>query len=123
MAGSSVFSTGASTLSTETAPSAGRKAASLPLKLVRSKACTAFCHFICGNQDSDHCSQQPSEPDSISTTTANRLREILSALSRDKAHLLGVVTAEQRLDLGDIALPAADPHPELLAREARAVGG
>src|SRR5262245_42450737 len=114
MAGSSVFSTGASTLSTATAPSAGRKAASLSWKLVRSKACTAFCHFICGNQDSDHCSQQPSEPDSISTTTANRLREILRAQGReaaaqraegerrraparsgDKADLLGVVAAKQ----------------------------
>src|SRR5258706_9425457 len=92
--------------------------------MTSSNACTAFCRFICGNQVSDHCSQQPTVVVSTSAVPTKKLRDSRSARLRfDKADLRRVVRAQQTVDLGDVALLAAHREPELLGREARAAGG
>src|SRR5262245_17189995 len=101
-----------------TAPSGGVKGAIWSRYWMRSYACTAFCHFICGHQSSVHCSQQRKAPVVSSRTSAKRWW----ALRLDKIHLFRVVRAQQRVDLRDVALAGADDEAELLRREARVVG-
>src|SRR5262249_20728155 len=79
---------------------------------VSSKACTVFCHFICGHHQTDHCSQQPVVAPSATTAASARS----AALRADKADLLGVVGAQEPVDLGDVAIGTLDHQAELVGR-------
>src|SRR5215831_11310029 len=123
---SSSTETGGSKPDTGTVSSGGTNGSIVPSCGVRSKAWIDFCHFICGNQSFDHCSQQPSEPASSVTTSAKSARPTrrprAPGLGVDKDDLLRAVAAQEGVDLGDVAVAAAHHHPELLGGEARAVG-
>jgi hypothetical protein len=95
---------------TGTEPSGGTKPSTRPFHSTRSEACTAFCHFICGNHFADHCSRQP-----VVASTANKT-EHARRPSLDTAHLIGPVGARQGVDLGRVARQPPRTHRQRSAR-------
>src|SRR5678816_719097 len=107
--------------------SGGMNGAIWPSNSTVSNAWIDFCRFICGNQVSDHCSQQPTLPTSRNAVRVNSAWPMRRAPKRrasgfDNADLRRVVLAHEAVDLGDVAVPAVDHQAEVLGREARAVG-
>ena len=109
--------------STGTVPSGGTKRVRRArLAESSSKACTAFCHFICGNQVSDHCSQQPSRRDEQERRAGERscARDGGPYASTRLTSFAWWARSSPSISATSRSVQLTD-EPELLGREARAV--